>query len=119
VARRFYANREPGLRLDVVASLGPDAPAPAAARLGGTLHVPAGTRSLELTVDVDGGPASLGRDVELQVLTTGLIVRPCSRSSAQTPVAPRRCGSTCRGTGTPRRCPVGASSATQGDTGAE
>lgn len=73
-ARRFYATREPGLRLDVVASLGPDAAAPAAARLGGTLHVPAGTRSLELSVDVDAGPASTGRDVELQVLTTGLTV---------------------------------------------
>ncbi len=73
-ARRFYATREPGLRLDVVAALDPDAPSPAAARLGGTLHVPVGTRSLELTVDADAGPASIGRDVELQVLTTGLTV---------------------------------------------
>ncbi len=72
-ARRFYATREPGLRLDVVASLGPDG-GPGAARLGGTLEVPVGTRSLELAVDVDAGPASVGRDVELQVLTTGLTV---------------------------------------------
>ena len=74
-ARRFYATREPGLRLDVVASL-PDGSSgtATAARLGGTLAVPAGTTSLELDVDVDAGPASTGRDLEVQVLTTGLTV---------------------------------------------
>lgn len=70
-ARRFYATREPGLRLDVVVAV-PDAPAATAARLGGTLEVPAGTRTLEVLVDVDAGPASVGREVELQVITTGL-----------------------------------------------
>ncbi|WP_380165901.1 hypothetical protein [Jannaschia sp. R86511] len=74
-ARRFYATREPGLRLDVVvsAAAGTEAP-PAAARLGGTLPVPRGTSTLEVAVDVDAGPASVGREVELQVLTTGLTV---------------------------------------------
>jgi len=76
-ARRFYATREPGLRLDVVvAAAGPsDAAGPAAAaRLGGTLAVPAGTSALEVDVDVDAGPASVGRELEVQVLTTGISV---------------------------------------------
>ncbi len=68
-ARRFYATREPGLRLDVVVSA-----AAAAARLGGTLAVPPGTTTLEVDVDVDAGPASVGRELEVQVLTTGISV---------------------------------------------
>ncbi|MFC3686856.1 CehA/McbA family metallohydrolase [Aquipuribacter hungaricus] len=76
-ARRFYATREPGLRLDVVVST-PGAedggPPAAAARLGGTLAVPAGATGLEVDVDVDAGPASTGRELEVQVLTTGLSV---------------------------------------------
>ena len=66
-ARRFYATREPGLRLDVVASVGAEE-----TRLGGELAVPAGTRQVELAVDVDGGPSWSGRAVEVQVLTTGI-----------------------------------------------
>ena len=77
-ARRFYATREPGLRLDVVMSVsepGPAADIPgAAARLGGTLRVPTGTTALEVDVDVDAGPASFGRDLQVQVLTTGISV---------------------------------------------
>jgi hypothetical protein len=80
-ARRFYATREPGLRLDVVVSTVDGAgsadhdgsPGPAA-RLGGTLAVPRGTRRLEVDLDVDAGPASVGRELEVQVLTTGISV---------------------------------------------
>ena len=75
-ARRFYATREPGLRLDVVACAPVTAdgsPGPAA-RLGGTLAVPAGTTVLEVDVDMDAGPASVGRELEVQVLTTGISV---------------------------------------------
>ena len=85
-ARRFYATREPGLRLDVVASVSRPGPAGgpsggasggsagAAARLGGTLGVPTGTTALDVDVDVDAGPASLGRELQVQVLTTGISV---------------------------------------------
>lgn len=66
-ARRFYATREPGLRLDVVATVGPHE-----ARLGGELAVPVGTREVEVDIDLDGGPGWVGRAVELQVLTAGL-----------------------------------------------
>ncbi len=75
-ARRFYATREPGLRLDVVVSAGSsdDGPAGPSARLGSTLAVPTGTATVEVDVDVDAGPASLGRHLEVQVLTTGISV---------------------------------------------
>ena len=81
-ARRFYATREPGVRLDVVAAVAQPGStggasggaSGAAARLGGTLRVPPGTTALEVDVDVDAGPASLGRDLQVQVLTTGISV---------------------------------------------
>ena len=36
--------------------------------------MPAGTTALEVDVDVDAGPASVGRELEVQVLTTGISV---------------------------------------------
>lgn len=93
-ARRFFATREPGLRLDVVVSAvdpargATDGPPGPAARLGGTLGVPAGTTTLEVDVDVDAGPASIGRQLEVQVLTTGIsvpTVLAVQRVSAGTP----------------------------------
>lgn len=74
-ARRFYATREPGMRVDLVASCPATGDGPAAAaRLGGTLPVPPGTRSVDVAVDVDLGPDAGDREVELQVLTTGISV---------------------------------------------
>lgn len=81
-ARRFFATREPGLRVDVVAawSAGGPEPLPAelaarpdAVRMGGRLAgATRGTaRDVDLAVDVDGGPSWAGREVTLQVLTTG------------------------------------------------
>lgn len=69
LARRFYATRDPGLRLDMVVAV-----EDGAARLGGTLAVPRDSRTLSVEVDVEAGPTSSGREVEIQVLTTGISV---------------------------------------------
>jgi hypothetical protein len=82
-ARRFFATREPGLRVDVVAawSAGGREPEPAelaaradAVRMGGRLpaaRARGADHVVDLAVDVDGGPAWAGREVTVQVLTTG------------------------------------------------
>ncbi|MGF1664300.1 MAG: hypothetical protein ACFCVG_17855 [Kineosporiaceae bacterium] len=82
-ARRFFATREPGLRVDVVAawSAGAREPGPAelaarpdAVRMGGRLaaaRAPRADRVVDLAVDVDGGPTWEGREVTVQVMTTG------------------------------------------------
>jgi hypothetical protein len=96
-ARRVFATREPGLRLDVVAAWADGARVRApeavagradAVRMGQRLAVGdrrAGSRAdgraaglaVDLAVDVDGGPGWLGRDVVVQVLTTGVRVPEC------------------------------------------
>jgi hypothetical protein len=92
-ARRFFATREPGLRVDVVAAWGDgrSTPPPAevaartdAVRMGGRLgNAPSGPAGeVVLAVDVDGGPTWEGCHVAVQVLTTGrrapevLVVEP-------------------------------------------
>lgn len=80
-ARRFFATREPGLRVDVVAAWGDGSvPAPEevaaradAVRMGGRLDPErsGGAREVVLAVDVDGGPTWEGRAIAVQVLTTG------------------------------------------------
>jgi hypothetical protein len=78
-ARRFFATREPGLRVDVVAawSAGGREPAPGelaaradAVRMGGRL-TGARAHDVDLAVDVAGGPTWEGREVTVQILTTG------------------------------------------------
>lgn len=89
VARRFFATREAGLRLDVVASWGragrtsPD-PAdvvqrPEAVRMGDRLAAAAqcpdaDSGVVDLALDIDGGPTWNGREMTVQVLTTGAVV---------------------------------------------
>ncbi|WP_336923677.1 CehA/McbA family metallohydrolase [Aquipuribacter sp. SD81] len=75
LARRFFATREPGLRLDCVVEAGDgSAPGAGAVRMGGALDVPGGTTSLTVSVDVETGPEHTGRELEVQVLTRGLTV---------------------------------------------
>src|SRR5690606_14928141 len=59
-ARRFFATRVSGLRLDAVA---------AGVRMGGTLGVTAG--DVEFAVDLDRGPDWDGKPLNIQVLRPG------------------------------------------------
>ncbi|MFC5379528.1 CehA/McbA family metallohydrolase [Aquipuribacter nitratireducens] len=72
LARRFFATREPGLRLDCVVAAGDGAGR--AARMGGTLAVPAGTRELAVTIDCEVPPDVATDRLEVQVLTRGITV---------------------------------------------
>src|ERR1700712_5238530 len=62
LARRTFATRLRGLRL--AATL-------ADVAMGGTVPVLIGRRSLRMTVDLDLGPAAVGLELSLQVLTPG------------------------------------------------
>lgn len=91
VARRFFATREAGLRLDMVAAwarAGASAPdaldvadRPEAVRMGGRLSravaadIPGvDTAAVDLALDIDGGPTWDRREVAVAALTTGASV---------------------------------------------
>ena len=65
LARRFFATRTSGLRLDATAKVGPGRPV----RMGGVLPVSRGTATFSL--DLARDPSWIGRELQLQVLRPG------------------------------------------------
>ena len=80
-ARRFFATRESGLRLDATLD---------GTRMGGAVRVTGAAGSVTVAVDIDRGPAWHGMPVEVQVLRPGPAVPQVVH------VQPTRLGEVCR-----------------------